>query len=169
MPTTALTAAVALSNPSGASPAKFTMDTADATNENSFTNAPNLVVLARNDHGVTARTVSVRDVAGTDLTNVSLAAGEQVILGPFDPDLYGTTVTIDPETTDVKLRVVNIAASRTARTALESAKATVDAAWGAADTVPGDKRALRRVAHKLAVALRRVNGTNPDPLQHEKP
>lgn len=168
MSTTALTTAVALSNPSGASPAKFSMDTGD-TDGNTFTNGPTKVVLARNDHVADPQTVTVLNSAGVAQTAVSLAAGEQVVLGPFDPDTYGTTVTVDPGTTDIKLRLIDIAATLSAKVAVEAAKHTVDTVWDAAGTEPAHKRALRRVSHKMAVALRRIAGVNPDPMLHDNP
>lgn len=138
------------------------------TGGNTFTNNATSAVLVRNDHGSVAKTVTVRDSDGVLQTAVSLAAAQSVMFGPFDPDLYGASVTIEGQSTDIKMRVMNVALALTPELALEGAKGTVDAAW-ASTTSPGAKRALRRVSHKMAVAIRRIDGVNPAPLQHEEP
>lgn len=138
------------------------------TGGNTFTNAATKAVLVRNDHVSDAKTITARDADGSLLTAISLAAAESCVIGPFDPDVYGATVTLEGESTDIKMRLLDIAPTRTAKVGVEFAKSAIDTLWAAAGTSPKDKRALRRVSHKMAVALRRITGVNPAPLQHEE-
>lgn len=85
---------------------------ADATNGNYADNDGATQVIAYNAHATLARTVTfvtpgtVDGGAVGDLQQ-SLAATEYGIFGPFPPGIYGTQIMIDPQTTDIKLRVVS--------------------------------------------------------------
>lgn len=83
----------------------------DATNQHYFNNTGKTKMHARNS-GAGARTVTIyisRTVAGKSVTPIikSIPAGETHVFGPYDQNDFGTTVNVDVEHAEVKLRTVD--------------------------------------------------------------
>lgn len=91
MPETALSAVLATSEPATHAISAGVADAADATNGNSFANTGNEVVVVRAD--ANARTVQFRTAAGVAIgSSQALAANQLAVFGPFNPNVYGSSV-----------------------------------------------------------------------------
>lgn len=84
---------------------------ADVTG-NTFPNDGKVLLVARNS-GATPRNITMTTPGTVDEQAIadpvySLAAGATVILGPFDPTVYGTTMTVTAAHAEVMLAAVRV-------------------------------------------------------------
>lgn len=95
----------------------ITWNDADATNDNQFTMSGNDLLLVRNAHGSTAKTVTINsspDSQGRskDITAESLAAGVVRVFGPFKNLLgwqqSGGVLHLEGEDNNIKFAVIRL-------------------------------------------------------------
>lgn len=87
----------------------------DASNNHTVQNDGHTIVLARNSNGgSTARTVTVhvsKTVDGQAVASraTSIAAAATAVIGPWPTSEYGTSVLLDVDNAELKLRAVHVA------------------------------------------------------------
>jgi hypothetical protein len=102
-------AAVPVNTLSRAGIAVPTETTGDATNNHTIPNDGSVFLLVRNSNGAsTTRTLTVRlskTVDGQAVTSRTypIAAGTSRYIGPFPPDVYGSSLLIDVDNAELKI------------------------------------------------------------------
>jgi hypothetical protein len=89
-------------------------DNGDAANDHTFVNDGRTFLELRNSSGVTTRNAEVeftKTINGQSVTKhaYALAANAHVRLGPWETENYGTTVNVNVDHSDIKLRVSSYA------------------------------------------------------------
>lgn len=94
-------------------------DVSDATDGNSFVNTGVEVVVVDNTGG-SSRTIDFNDENGAAFSpalQVTVLANRMAVIGPFDADIYGDSVTFLTSSTDLHARVFSIARTKNIITA----------------------------------------------------
>ncbi|WP_282203875.1 hypothetical protein [Kitasatospora fiedleri] len=86
----------------------------DATNGHAVVNDGRTALLVKNGGSTVSRTVTIRlsgtldGLAVTATRTKSVAVGAEVLLGPFPRDVYGSSLLVDVDNAELKIRAIKL-------------------------------------------------------------
>lgn len=114
MAETALSNEIDLTEPDLHSLSEAALEAADNSNGNSFSNSGVEALIVDNTTGGNV-TITFRDKDGNTINAgaTTIAANQTAVFGPFDPNIYGTTVTFTASSASVQVLVVDLTRKKT--------------------------------------------------------